>query len=129
MLNPVQRIKALEDRVDLLESAAPAPAPAKPKPKPGKFVRPLSAEAKKIVLVAFDELLLMKDGTAQPAVLAMELQDHIRSIDENNIVPALNGAADTVRAIIAERCGYHVTWAAQAIGVHGPRNAQQELPQ
>ena len=133
MKNPIQRITELEARVALLEGGVPAAAKAvKPKPKVAKFVRPLCDQAKVIVLLAFDELVLMKTGQPQPQVLATELQDHIRTLDEEGIVPSLNGAADTVRAIIAERCGYHVTWAATAITAHGsygPRAQQQELPQ
>jgi hypothetical protein len=118
-MNPLQRIEALEERVMLLELALVKKAETKPTAKkaknPDRFTRPLCDKAKQLVLLAFDEVKMMKEGSTDPLVRMIELQEHIRSLDTDKIMPALNGLGDTVRAIIAERAGFFTQWAAKPV--------------
>lgn len=133
-MNPLEKIKELDERVTQLEQQA---VPAEPKPKPERkhqrhrFTRPLLPEARELFLLAFHELRAQAqkkydeavDKNAAeiaagrytvplPLVTASAVSEMVRSLDSHNTYPHHpNGDLNqTLRAILAEEAGMYIQW-------------------
>lgn len=121
-MNPIAKIRELDERVRKLEQQLAAQSVEQPKSKTTrtrvtKRLPSLDDEAKAIVVLAWEGL--MEQRGCEPYgdnhrdgqnVTRKEWLEAIVALDTDNIVPDLISHIDTLRAVLAERMGLKVVW-------------------
>jgi len=121
-MNPIAKIRELDERVRKLEQQLAGQSVEQPKSKTTrarvtKRLPSLDAEAKAIVVMAWEGLMEQRGCVPYgdnhrygQNVPRKDWLEAIISLDTDNIVPDLISHIDTLRAVLAEEMGLKVVW-------------------